>query len=286
MQKDNISIANNVITYSSSLPTLASGDSITIEIDLGEDLNASMNDVILKAKIAGPTGDPFEIAFGSYLDRQLTSILSSSLPGGKEMRDYFSYTAIKKVCISASNALPASGFYSGFYGCSQLEEVSFPNIPNMGNFCFQSAFRGCTHLRKFDFSSVSGLLGDSPFDNAFHDILDGTLELTAPCNQCIYINRGRYLLPAFYSKLKTLHLVGTPNQDMNFQTNNFLDADSVKEVLTKCANANMSGKTITFYSGGLTVQDDADGTIQSLYNTVVDTYGANIANLTITPYSA
>ena len=35
MQKDFISVANNVITYSGTLPALVAGDVLTIEIDYG-----------------------------------------------------------------------------------------------------------------------------------------------------------------------------------------------------------------------------------------------------------
>ena len=97
---------------------------------------------------------------------------------------------------------------------------------------------------------------------------------------------GAYNVAATATLLENVRLSTDASANVDFSVQPNLTAASVKNILEHCANANMSGKTITFYSGGLTIQDDADGTIQTLYNAVVNTYGANIANLNIEPYSA
>lgn len=261
MQKDNISIANNVITYSSSLPALASGDSITIEIDLGEDLNASMNDIILRAKIEGATGTPFSVTMGSYLDMQIQAYYHTPHTYVAPLSTFFRETAIEEFSSDYEASGKVGYLMEAFKNCSMLKRVSLPNYKvtysDVGYSLYTDAFTGCTKLTYAKLNPIVMQYGSKGV-NPLYTML--------------------YLTDLYLSTDAANHL------RLDMQPN--LTFASVKNILEHCANANMSGKTITFYSNGLTIQDDADGTIQTLYNSVVNTYGATIANLTITPYSA
>ena len=267
MQKDLVSVSNNVITYSSSLPVLATGDELTIEIDMGTDLNAKSNDFILNNRLMGVSGEPFAVELGSYLDNQISSIINNSvselasaiLPGVKGiLRAFFNGTNITKLELS-TNITAVGLFMDSYLNCPLLTEISVPNYVAGGDWQYmgRDAFSGCPSLIKFTCRPETLRANDS--------------------SSCL-INTA--------SQLRTVILSADAANDINLKAQAFLTPATVKHILTRCANANMNGKTISFYSNGLTVQDDEEGSIQDLYDEVVNTYGATIANLTITPYSA
>ena len=63
-----------------------------------------------------------------------------------------------------------------------------------------------------------------------------------------------------------------------------LTSASVLNVLTHL-DLTVTGKSVTFYSSGLTVMDDENGSLQAAKDAAV-TAGWTINNLTITPYTA
>lgn len=331
MQKDNISISNNVITYTNDLPELASGDTLTIELDWGEDLNASMNDIILRTHLDGCIGADNEFMIDGYLADTLTELLSvdaaTIAANGKSLNlpsDLFRGTHVKSISMprwTGETSLPSyvgnnmfanctklvsisfpslkkldsyGGFVSMFSYCTALEYVEFPELESLpGRSCFNNAFSGCSNLKEISFPKLKSITTNSGASDVFSSCPNLKTATLHPDNLCPDPYVTRCILSSNFNynatnvpPIEHLYLSANASKNLDVKFLPYLDFNSVKNVLEHCANANMSGKTITFYSGGLTVQDDADGTLQTLYNSVVTTYDATIANLTITPYSA
>lgn len=287
MQKDNITscVKDNVnggwdVTYKNDIPALASGDALTVEIDLGNHNYIDGTDVILKAKIAGVAGPQFEI--GPEYSKGIQNVVN----GGGTFQDAFSGTAVTGANLSGITTLSASvmnALTRLFYGCVELTKLSMDGVTSItGTKIFYLAFSN-TGLQEVSFASLrstsNGVWQDATFPSSLKKV---TIH---PDALSIFPSGNASITPSI-SSVENLILTDNASKDIHCQFLALLNAASVKNILEHCCNNNMSGKTITFYTGGLTVQDDADGTIQTLYNSVVNTYGATIANLTITPYSA
>ena len=81
------------------------------------------------------------------------------------------------------------------------------------------------------------------------------------------------------SGVENIEMTGVGTQNMGFDYMSNLTAASVLSILTHTSSA-VYRKTITFYTGGLTVQDDAQGSIQAAYDAATAA-GWIINNLTI-----
>lgn len=81
------------------------------------------------------------------------------------------------------------------------------------------------------------------------------------------------------SGVENIEMTGVGTQNMGFDYMSNLTAASVLSILTHTSSA-VYKKTITFYTGGLTVQDDAQGSIQAAYDAATAA-GWIINNLTI-----
>ena len=343
MQKDLITscVADAVnggwnVTYASTLPALATGDKLTVEIDLGEGYYIDGTDWVLKAKVAD---EPFDI--GEQLGNKIADILNeggncTSLFQGVKVRT----VVIRKTVYPNPQASANGVLYGAFRYCKSLVSVDLSGLVATGGaYGLRDAFKDST-LESVDLSNLEYCL-DNGLNSAFYGTNIRTLSLPklkpaswiygslgsygldSMCQNCVHLesvsipnlalkarfqatpfagcvslrtvechplllgyNANASLLGADGLPVETIILTATASDDIYLTKLPNLTAETVKHILTQCANANMSGKTISFYSNGLTVQDDAQGSIQALYDSVVNTYGATIANLTITPYSA
>jgi hypothetical protein len=81
------------------------------------------------------------------------------------------------------------------------------------------------------------------------------------------------------NNVTSLTLTGMASDDINLDNMALLDRSSIIGVLQHL-DTNMSGKTCTFYTGGLTVLDDSQHSVQGIYDLAVQA-GWTINNLTI-----
>ena len=144
------------------------------------------------------------------------------------------------------------------YNCTSLKTVSFPVLTNIGNYTFSQGFNGCNNVESITVH---------PYVLSINDT-------------------NRNFTQQFGSqatKLTSLILTDTANKDIYISTLQYLDAASVLNVLTHL-DLTVSGKSVNFYSSGLTITDDAQGSIQTAYDAAVAA-GWTINNLTILPFS-
>jgi hypothetical protein len=168
-------------------------------------------------------------------------------------------------------------FLRGFYDCTSLESLSMANLQEVaGSSSFQQICMGCTSLKSVNFSSLVKF-------NAFN----GSGMFTN-CNalETIYLHpdifNNAFANNKLYNNIPTvcnLYLSANATKSMELTNLPNLTAASVLNVLTHL-DLTVSGKSVNFYSSGLTVTDDAQGSIQNAYDAAVAA-GWTISNLTI-----
>jgi hypothetical protein len=178
----------------------------------------------------------------------------------------------------------------GTYGCqnwfsnSKFQTIDLSNLnsitaPSWG---FTNAFN-ITTLRHIKLGACRGGMNYNSVITAFSgatNLTELTINPTGSNHPC-YTTSGNFFIKSL-TRITTLHFTNTPNTTLNFGLFP-LSKDSVIYVLTECDNANMNGKSITF-KAGLTVTDDAEGSIAALKASVV-ARGCTVNNLTINPYT-
>lgn len=231
------------------------------------------------------------------------SFSDSSLNGEescKEMfRDCSSLTDFSFGSVQEINNTRACNYM--FQNCTSLTNVDLSNLQYIsGQEACYAMFSGCSSLTSIDLSNLRTIYGEDAvrfmlsgtqitsldlsnlvsvgFNAAQYNFLNNITELTI--NPAVLTSSSQY-----YNVIKSGTLIedlyfsanATDNVYLSWQPN--LTAASVLNVLTHL-DLTVSGKSVNFYSSGLTVTDDAQGSIQTAYDAAV-TAGWTINNLTI-----
>lgn len=162
--------------------------------------------------------------------------------------------------------------YAMFSGCSSLTSIDLSNLRTInGGSAVNYMFSG-TQITSLDLSNLVSVSGtQSYFLNNITELTINPIVLSSSSQYSSFIVSGTLIEDLYFSANATYHvyLLWQPN----------LTAASVLNVLTHL-DLTISGKSVNFYSSGLTVTDDAQGSIQTAYNTAVAA-GWTINNLTI-----
>lgn len=165
------------------------------------------------------------------------------------------------------------------YGCINLRRLSMPKFRGVGQYSATGEFfYNCTALEEIDFSSYIATGGTLSLEQC-----TALKKITMPCGNLSQTNSYNILYNV--PSIVTIVLVGNATNNINFLWQPNLSFESVRNILTAANNAAINGKTVSFYSSGLTITDDSEGALMML-KTEVEAKGGTIANLTITPYSA
>ena len=164
-----------------------------------------------------------------------------------------------------------------FDGCTSLKTVSMSNLQEVAaGYGFKQIFRNCTALESVNFSSlvkITGFNANDWFQNC-------SSLITMYLHPDIFNNTSNNAnLYNSISTVENLYLSANATKNMELTNLPNLTAASVLNVLTHL-DLTVSGKSVNFYSSGLTVTDDAQGSIQTAYDAAVAA-GWTINNLTI-----
>ena len=184
----------------------------------------------------------------SFCFQNCNSITSISFPNlvsvnNRGMSTCFYNSGITSASFPELTTVGAAGLMQCFERCTNLTSISFPKLTSVTFGSFQSCFDGCANLQNVEINP------------AVIDIISGVTSIT------------------------DLTLTATVTDNLNVSTLPNLTADSVLNIIEHLS-LSVSGKTVTFYTNGLTVQDDAQGSIQAAYDAAVAA-GWTIQNLTI-----
>lgn len=169
--------------------------------------------------------------------------------------------------------------YSMFENCTSLTTISFPSLTTINGYnALGDMFRGCSGLTTINFPALSSMSGTACVYRTFANC-SNIVTATVHPGSIIESNNNSNLL-GYVTSLTNLTLSADATNNIVLQWQPNLTAASVLSVLTHL-DLNTSGKSVTFYSSGLTVTDDAQGSIQTAYDAAV-TAGWTINNLTIT----
>lgn len=193
--------------------------------------------------------------------------------------------------------------YFMFGYCTSLTNVSFPALTTVsGDYAMEDMFSGCTALTSMSFPELTTATGTDVFKQIFLDTSISTLsvpKLNPPtgnthdswddiCGPTATSIKTLTCKAAFATWERT-NLQGLQNLTLTDQITDGLDlqyspdltAQSVLNILN-AIDADATDKTISFYYDGLIVYDDAQGSIQTAYDTATAA-GWTIQNLTIMP---
>ena len=169
------------------------------------------------------------------------------------------------------------GEYQMFAGCTSLEEVNFPELTTWSWYGFADGFRGCTRLKTVKLPKLSSL-GPSLYNN--FSGCSALRNVYAHPNVFKYYSSNQNLYSIFWNNTTINNITLSTNSSTSLRLSQWtLLASSVKDILQHCDNNNMNGKSVTFKSG-LTITDDAEGSIATLKASVT-AQGCTINNLTI-----
>ena len=168
MQKDLIvSIVDGVITYAGTLPVLAGGDKLTIELDKGEnDTNsiAVLSEIVEAKKgiaeaIVVKGGTASEVASFAELADNINDIPNFNLYGttwqtGYEPTNVFEFLNNKRLYLKEIyNTFVQSIDAYAFQYCSNLTTLSLPVAQTIGDYAFQS----CSNLTTLSLPVVQSI---------------------------------------------------------------------------------------------------------------------------------
>lgn len=162
--------------------------------------------------------------------------------------------------------------YAMFADCSSLTSIDLSNLRTInGESAVNFMFSG-TQITSLDLSNLVSVNGSQRY--FFNNITELTINPTLLSTDSPYLSfivSGTLIEDLYFSANATYHVY------LSWQPN--LTAASVLNVLTHL-DLTVSGKSVNFYSSGLTVTDDAQGSIQTAYDAAVAA-GWTINNLTI-----
>lgn len=158
-------------------------------------------------------------------------------------------------------------------GCSSLTSIDLSNLRTINGSDAVNWMLYGTQITSLDLSNLTSI-GNSAAPNFLNNITGLTINPTAlnSSNQYLNVIKSGTLIEDLYFSANA-----TDNVYLSWQPN--LTAASVLNVLTHL-DLTVSGKSVNFYSSGLTVTDDTQGSIQTAYDAAVAA-GWTINNLTI-----
>lgn len=192
----------------------------------------------------------------------ITANISSIYGGSSNFQSAFSFTSLTEVEIGLMHINSGSNnFLETFAFCSNLRTV------NITGYCFAH--------------SESSTPTYDNFLNTFYESPVKTANLSSPYGS-YPIRSGAAGDNILSSAILLENLnIGNINSEVHLDWQPNLSRESVLGVLSKADNyISIGEKSITFYSGGLTVEDYPDGRIQAAYDAAV-AKGWTINNLTI-----
>lgn len=201
-----------------------------------------------------------------YMFQDCTSLESVDLSG---------LTAVKGWVYSQCNSM--------FRDCTSLKYVDLRNLSTVGGRydTFNGTFSGCSSLEEIRLDSLTSVSANRTFNGMFTGCTSLTTVTIHPYSLAYNSTEYNPLISAVY--IENLYLTDNTTTDVRLDWQPNLTAASVLNVLTHL-DLTVSGNSVYFYSSGLTVTDDAQGSIQTAYDAAVAA-GWTINNLTITPYS-
>lgn len=179
----------------------------------------------------------------------------------------FHNTSVQNVEIGFTEINGEGDFKNAFSGCSQLTSVSFPELVYAyGEHAFNGTFDWCPNLTSVSFPKlkIMGTLYGS--ENTFeqsNNLVNFTVHPDALKYPYEYFNIIRSA-----THVTNLTLTAPVTNSLYVPWQPRLSAESVKGILEKL-DLTVSGKHVDFYDG-LTVRDDAQGSIRAAYNAAVN----------------
>lgn len=172
---------------------------------------------------------------------------------------------------------------SMFQNCTSLKYVDLRNLSTVGGRydTFNATFSGCSSLEEIRLDSLTSVSASRTFNGTFNGCTSLTTVTIHPYSLAYDSTNYNPLISAVY--IENLYLTDNTSNNVRLDWQPNLTAASVLNVLTHL-DLTVSGNSVYFYSSGLTVTDDAQGSIQTAYDAAT-TAGWTINNLTITPYS-
>ena len=197
---------------------------------------------------------------------------------------------------------------AGTSSLTKLKQVLFPKLKTISSRVFDTCATNIPNIAILDFSSLTSSTGiNRCFANAFkstslHTLRWGSFNTKTSTNcfgsflannsvknfSCLakalsYYHSSYPVLQTRLTGVTNLVIRDDASDNIYLNWQGSLTAASVKNVLECCNNSNMNGKSVTF-KAGLTVTDDAEGSLAAL-KTAVTAQGCTINNLTINPYT-
>jgi len=172
---------------------------------------------------------------------------------------------------------------SMFENCHSLTRVEMPMLIS-SPFRQDYMFRNCENLAYVDLSSYT-ITGNSNFGASMWSGCTSLKRVKIHPNALSNTNSTNLSIIGTASPyIEIIEFSTNTNTNINLRTYSKINAEGVKNVLTAANNANMNGKSIYFYSSGLVITDEPDGSIATLKASVV-ARGCTVNNLTINPYT-
>lgn len=173
--------------------------------------------------------------------------------------------------LTGGNGYYAAGWYT-FQGCTSLTTMDFPELTtcNQGlNHFFSEATTTVSTPKLINY--VNTYDSSVPFNS--------NTSVTTVTTHPLALKGSEYNLYYRCSGITSLTLTGMASDDLGLDNMGSLDRTSIVGVLQHL-DTNTSGKTCTFYTGGLTIMDDQQHSVQGIYDLAVQA-GWTINNLTI-----
>jgi hypothetical protein len=172
-------------------------------------------------------------------------------------------------------------FLNASYGTPTTKIADLSSVTTLsGSNCVKGMFNG-TKITELWLPNLYTIASGAGLENIIGQTETATLK-TMKINAKVAQSYGM-IAALTYSSLvsgvENIEMTGVGTQNMSFNHMSNLTAASVLSILTHTSSA-VYKKTITFYTGGLTVQDDAQGSIQAAYDAATAA-GWIISNLTI-----
>lgn len=225
----------------------------------------------------------------SYLFKNTPIVKTPNINGalnGKHIAYYMFADCSALIEADLSNLTSLDGYnmeagYNMFNNCTNLVSVNLSGLVKVrGQYACGYMFYNCTSLESVNLDSLSDISSYSA-GGPFYSMFSNCTNLTDVTIHPKAIERSdsgwNPLQTAIYIENLYLTNNATANVGLIWQPN--LTAASVLNVLTHL-DLTVSGNSVNFYSSGLTVTDDAQGSIQTAYDAAVAA-GWTINNLTI-----
>lgn len=203
----------------------------------------------------------------------------TTVNGNRALEDCFNSVPISSVDLSGLTTITGQAALNKcFNGCTSLTYVDLRNLSTVsgsGYSVFQECFAYCTNL---DTIRLDSLQRSSDYYNTFQGCnnLKTIYISSAPLNESSQSSNPLYN----FAPVENLYLTDNAAGNIRLDWQPNLTAASVLNVLTHLSATHSSGAFVSFYLSGLTVTDDAQGSVQTACDAAI-TNGWDIRHLTI-----